>query len=340
MIRRIILKGRLMLPLSVLGVCFFVPMLDSGCCSRSSTSMWMDADEREENRVKDEARREKTNTRTRKVRISFDIAGRRITCNDSSDGDDDEEEATPGPLDRVGSTLSLADKSSAPETLVGAEELAEELAPWRKEQIELQEKNGVVSLSNDTLTGRAKEIYNLVNQSYQMKREAAAGKWAGGGAADELFKRRLQHDAAVMEEDAPASSDKDHQAAVASSTAAMAAAAGGGSVTSVSGSVSGGSNSKYVSGGSNSKHVSGGSNSKYAYQSKRRTGHERQQGRAQATERAEEQHGKIQVQTGRKGGAQGRMQGQEHVHGRGHGFGQEDCQQVECLQGEGEQGQG
>jgi hypothetical protein len=188
----------------------------------------MDADEREENRVKDEARREKANTRTRKVRISFDIAGRRITCNDSDD-EEEEEAAKPGPLDEILSTLSLADKSSAPETLVGVEEVAEELAPWRKEQKELQEKNGVVSLSNDTLTGRAKEIYDLVKQSYKKKREAAAGKWAGGGAADELFKRRLQHDTEVMEEDAPASSDKDHQAAVASSTAAMVAAAGGGS---------------------------------------------------------------------------------------------------------------
>jgi hypothetical protein len=82
-----------------------------------------------------------------KVRISFDIAGRRITCEDSEDEDGEEEEKPPGPLDHLTGTLSLADKSSAPETLVGVEEVEEVVAPWRKEQQELQEKNGVVTVS-------------------------------------------------------------------------------------------------------------------------------------------------------------------------------------------------
>merc|ERR1712072_321158 len=98
----------------------------------SSTSIWLDEAEQDAARQKDEARRGKNslNGRKKQVRISFDFAGRRVVL-ESSDEEDEDGPPTPSPLDLVAGGLSLADKSSAPETLVGVEDATNSIAPWR-----------------------------------------------------------------------------------------------------------------------------------------------------------------------------------------------------------------
>ena len=128
---------------------------------QDSNDRWLSQAERELARRKFEAIREKKTMKRKNVKISFDIAGRRVMSYDDEDKDED----------------NFVENAM---TVLGSSNTAKKAAPSKRNEFDLEKNvlghNDGTGFCQNVLDGRAGKIYNRLQSSFKAKTNHGNGE--------------------------------------------------------------------------------------------------------------------------------------------------------------------